>query len=77
MWRASGRVWEGAVCLQPEGGAFFKGFVSLEDRCSNFWTRISCCEGIRGNDLLPFVAAVREDQGARKGRSSAIKIIDV
>ena len=24
--------------LQPEGGAFFKGFVSLEDRCSNFWT---------------------------------------
>ena len=22
----------------PEGGAFSKGFVSLEDRCSNFWT---------------------------------------
>jgi hypothetical protein len=24
--------------LQPEGGAFFKRCVSLEDRCSNFWT---------------------------------------
>ena len=27
-----------SIAIQPEGGAFFKGFVSLEDRCSNFWT---------------------------------------